>query len=147
MTVMKEFVSLTMVTMKTGKKPFPAIIGLVSMRKNASSKHEPYRCYHWKTELIEKALEERKMSQRQKYKYREKRPESQEHYQFMTTFYNFALKIETSWVESVVKSVSETRNASDVTLYVCFIHSGVKILKTYKVKKNNPKCAKFTIEN
>ena len=82
--------------MKTGKNPFPVIIGLVSMRKNASSKHEPCRCYHLKIELIEKALEERKMSQRQKYKYREKGPESQEHYQFMITFYNFALKMETS---------------------------------------------------
>ena len=36
----------------------------------------------------------------------------------MTTFYNFALKIETSWVKKVVKPISETWNiANDVIAY------------------------------
>ena len=33
---MKEFVFLTMVTMKTGKNTFPVTIGTVAKRKNAS---------------------------------------------------------------------------------------------------------------
>ena len=32
----------------------------------------------------------------------------------MTTFYDFTLKIETSWVERVDKPISEIRNANDV---------------------------------
>ena len=36
----------------------------------------------------------------------------------MTTFYNFALEIETSWVKKVVKPISETWNiANDVIAY------------------------------
>ena len=41
----------------------------------------------------------------------------------MTTFYNFALKIETSIAKRVVKPISETRNFNDVIVYVWFIYS------------------------
>ena len=46
----------------------------------------------------------------------------------MTTFYNFTLKIETSWAKKVVKSILETWNVNDVIAYVWFIH--------FRVKKN-----------
>ena len=39
----------------------------------------------------------------------------------MTTFYNFNLKIETSWAKMVVKSILETWNVNDVTVYVWLI--------------------------
>ena len=41
----------------------------------------------------------------------------------MTTFHNFALKIETSWAKRMVKPVLETRNANDVNTHVWFTHS------------------------
>ena len=44
-------------------------------------------------------------------------------FHFMTTFYNFALKIETSIAKRVVKPISETRNFNDVIVYVWFIYS------------------------
>ena len=43
----------------------------------------------------------------------------------MITFYNFALKIESSEVTEVVKSISETWN-DNVIVYVWFIHSLIK---------------------
>ena len=47
---------------------------------------------------------------------------------FITIFYNFALKIETSWAKKVVKPILETWNAvNDVTVYVWFIRSLIKI--------------------
>ena len=65
----------------------------------------------------------------------------------MTTFYNFALKIETSLAKRVVKPISETRNAN-ITVYVWFISSFLdkKIKKPCNVKKENSKCKKFTIK-
>ena len=39
----------------------------------------------------------------------------------MTPFYNFTLKIETSWVKNVVKPILETWNVIDVIVYVWFI--------------------------
>ena len=50
----------------------------------------------------------------------------------MTTFYNFALKIETSWAKRVVKPISENRNTSNVIVYVWFVHSGIKKMKCKK---------------
>ena len=41
----------------------------------------------------------------------------------MTTFYNFTLKIETSWAKKIVKSILESWNANDV-VYVWFVYSG-----------------------
>ena len=40
------------------------------------------------------------------------------YFPFMTTFYNFNLKIETSWVKKVVKYILETWNVNDVIVYV-----------------------------
>ena len=42
----------------------------------------------------------------------------------MTTFYNVAVKIESSWPKKVVNPILETWNAAnDVIVYVWFIHS------------------------
>ena len=57
----------------------------------------------------------------------------------MTTFYDFTLKIETSWAQKVVKSILETWNVNDAIVYVWFI----KKLKICNAKKNNLKCRKF----
>ena len=58
----------------------------------------------------------------------------------MTAFYNFALKIETSWAKKVVKPILETWNASNVIVYALLIHS---MMKNFK----NMQCTKFTIKN
>ena len=44
----------------------------------------------------------------------------------MTTFYNFTLKIESSWVKKGVKPSLETWNISDVIVYVWYIYSQIK---------------------
>ena len=44
----------------------------------------------------------------------------------MTVFYDFALKIETSWAKKVVKASLETWNINDVIVYVWFIYSQIK---------------------
>ena len=42
----------------------------------------------------------------------------------MTTFYKFALKIESSWTKKIVKFILETWNATnEVIVYIWFIHS------------------------
>ena len=54
----------------------------------------------------------------------------------MAAFYNFALKIETSWGEKVVKPIWETWNAAnDVTVYVWFIHSQIKNIKNMQCNR------------
>ena len=54
----------------------------------------------------------------------------------MTTFYNFALKIETSWDKKVVKSILETLYTfNDLIAYVWFIHSQIKNFKNMQCKK------------
>ena len=66
----------------------------------------------------------------------------------MTTFYDFALKIETSWDKKVVKPSLETWNTNDAVLYISFIYSQIKkILKICNIKRSNSKCTKFTIKN
>ena len=65
----------------------------------------------------------------------------------MTNFYNFTLKIETSWAKNVVKSILETWNYNDVIVYVWFIYFWIKKIKICNVKKNNLKCTNFTIKN
>ena len=37
---------------------------------------------------------------------------------FMTIFYNFAIKLEPSWTKRVVQLISETKKASDVSLFI-----------------------------
>ena len=65
----------------------------------------------------------------------------------MTTFYDFALKKETSWAKKDVKPSLETWYVTDVIVYVWYISSQIKKLKVWNVKKNNSKCSQFTIKN
>ena len=44
----------------------------------------------------------------------------------MTTFYDFALKIKTSWAKKAVKPTLETWNVNNVIVYVCYIYSQIK---------------------
>ena len=53
----------------------------------------------------------------------------------MTTFHNFALKIETDCAQRVGKNISETRNANNVSMYVWFIHSRIKIFGKIQHKR------------
>ena len=62
----------------------------------------------------------------------------------MTTFYNFTLKIETSWAKKVAKSILETWNVN-VVVYLGFIYFRIEKMKY--TKKNNVQCKKFTIYN
>ena len=64
----------------------------------------------------------------------------------MTAFYDFTLKIETSWAKKDVKPSLETWNVNDVIVYAWYIYSQIKKLKIWNVKKNNCKCSKFTIK-
>ena len=48
----------------------------------------------------------------------------------MTTFYDFTLKIETSWAKRDVNPSLETWNLSYVIVYVWYIYSQIKKLKT-----------------
>ena len=52
-----------------------------------------------------------------------------------TTFYNFAVKIETSLTKKFVKPILETENGNDVIIYVWFIHSWIKKIKNMYCKK------------
>ena len=52
----------------------------------------------------------------------------------MTTFYNFAFKIETCWAKKVIKPILETSNANDDIVYVWFILSLIKNLKSCNVQ-------------
>ena len=52
-----------------------------------------------------------------------------------TTFYNFVLKIETNWVEKVLKSYLETWNANGLIVYVWLIQSRVRNFKDMQCKK------------
>ena len=47
----------------------------------------------------------------------------------------------------MVQPVLEIRNVYDVCIYIRFINSRIKNLKTYNAKKNSSKCTKFTIKN
>ena len=54
----------------------------------------------------------------------------------MTTFYNFALKKETSRDKKIVKLILETWNAAnDITVHVWFIHSLIKKIKNMRCNK------------
>ena len=65
-------------------------------------------------------------------------------FHFMTTFYNFALKIETRGAKRVVKSISETRYVNYIAM--CLVHSSSD-KKNEKAWKNNSTYAKFTTNN
>ena len=47
-------------------------------------------------------------------------------FHFMTTIYNFALKMETSLAKSVVKAILETKNANNFIVYIFFIYLFLK---------------------
>ena len=53
----------------------------------------------------------------------------------MTTFYDIALKIETSWAKKDFKPSLETWNVSDVIVYVWYIYSQIKKIRKMKCKK------------
>ena len=48
------------------------------------------------------------------------------YFSIMNTFYNFTLKIETSWAKKVLKPILETWNTNDIIVYVWFIFSRIK---------------------
>ena len=48
---------------------------------------------------------------------------------FMTNFQTFALTIEPGWAKRMVKPILETNDANDVSMYVWFIHSCMKMFK------------------
>ena len=52
----------------------------------------------------------------------------------MATFYDFALKIEASWVKKDVKHNLETWNVNDVIVYV-YIYSQIKKIKNMECKQ------------
>ena len=56
----------------------------------------------------------------------------------MTTFYNFTLKIETSWAKKIVEPILGTWHTNDVISYVWFVYSRVKNLKICNIKKIIP---------
>ena len=65
-----------------------------------------------------------------------------------TTFYNFALKIETRGAKKVVEPISEIWNATNyAVVYVWFIHYLIKNIKICSVKLINSKSITFTIKN
>ena len=53
----------------------------------------------------------------------------------MATFYDFALKTETSWAKKDVESSLETWNVNDVIVYVWYIYSQIKKIKNMKCKQ------------
>ena len=59
----------------------------------------------------------------------------------MTTFYDFALKMEASWDKKDVKPSLETWNVNYVTVYIWYIYSQMKKKsKIWNVNKNNSTC-------
>ena len=93
---------------------FDDSIGILIVKwKNDSSKTSTLPVKIW-VDWISTTRE--KMSQRQKWTFWEKGPESLKNMLFfhlMTTFYNFTFKTETIWAKTV-----EIRNANDTILYV-----------------------------
>ena len=92
---------------------------------------------HWRIELTEQPLGEKKMSQPQKCTFSEEVPKNKKkhNFPFMTTFYDFALKIEASWVKKGVKPSLETWNVNDVIVYVWYIYSQIKKIKNMECKQ------------
>ena len=103
-------------------------------------KHESYQCLlllkNWVYWITTKA---KKFHNMKNIHFEKKCPKIKKHIIFplITIFYNFALKLETSWAKKVVKPILETWNAvNDVTVYVWFICSLIKIFgKTIWLRK------------
>ena len=92
---------------------------------------------HWRIEFTGQPLGEKKMSQPQKFIFWEEVPKNKKKQTFplMTTFSDFALKIEASWVTKDVKSSLETWNVNDVIVYVWYIYSQIKKIKNTECKQ------------
>ena len=102
-------------------------------------KHEPYKYVlplkNWADWITTRR---EKMPQCQKSKFWKKFVQNLKNIivSLLTTFYNFDLKIESGWAKKVVKPILETWNAaSDVIVYVWFVHSLIKILNNMECKK------------
>ena len=61
----------------------------------------------------------------------------------MTTFYDFALKIQTNWAKKDVKPSVETWNANYVIVQVWYIYSQIKKKKKKKIKSMKYKKEQF----
>ena len=102
---------------------------------------------HWRIELTGQPLGKKKMSQPQKCTFWEENLKKHT-FPLMTTFYDFALKIEASWVKKDIKPSLETWNISDVIVHVWYVYSQIKkYIYIWNVHKNNSQCSKFTIKN
>ena len=106
---------------------FLLIIGIliVSRKKNALSKTRTYKyVLPLKSWVDWITTRQAKMSQPQKCmrNFEKKCPENKKHiFPLMITFYNFTLKIETSWAKKVVKSILETWNVNNViAMFILF---------------------------
>ena len=140
MTVIKEFVSLTIVALETGKIHFFSYHGNrfyegKCFNKNINLK-DTY--YHWKIDLIGwmSTRPEKNVTTTKMYILR-KKPRKLKNMLFLnftTTFHNFALKTETSLAERMVKPVSKYRTVKN-SIHVWFIHSGIKFFQKIQYKK------------
>ena len=128
MIVMKEFVSLGMISIETRK------LNLSSSYNNQwlprgiipHLKHESYRlvltlqnCVDWIRTRRKKKVTSLKMGILRKLARKLKKVLF---LGFMTTFYNFALQLVKNWAEIVVKLNLETRNTNDASIYVCMVY-------------------------
>lgn len=102
-------------------------------------KHKSYKLVLHVKNLVDWINTRReKVSQPKNVRFEKKARKLKKHviFYFMITFYNFALKIETSWTKGMVKPISETRipNAT-VSLVYSFLDNFFS--KTCSVKKNS----------
>ena len=101
---------------------------------------------HWKIELTGQPLGRKKCHNLKNVHFGKKCPKIIKHiFPLTTTFYDFALKIETSWVNNYVKPSLGTWNVNDVIVCIWYIYSQIKKIKIWNVK-NNSKCSKFTVK-
>ena len=75
--------------------------------------------WHWRIELTGQPLGEKKCHNLKNVHFGKKYLKIKKHiFLLMTTFYDFALKIEASWAKKDVKPSLETWNVNDVIVYV-----------------------------
>ena len=91
-------------------------------------KRGSYMYCHWRIELTGKPLGEKKMSHVKNVHFGKKCLKIKKKHTFplTTTFYDFALKMETRWVKKDVKPSLKTWNANDVIVHVWYIYSQIK---------------------
>ena len=109
-------------------------------QKHESSKYVLLlkNCVDWITTKREENVTNTKMAHFEKYIEIKKKKNP-----LITTFYNFTLKIETSWAKKNLKPILKTWNANDIIYMI----SRIK-WKIYRcnVEKNNSKCTKFIMK-